>query len=262
MAKKSKKERAQEFLESDDYTKKLLALIPEADRDAVLERLGDGVLRQDDYSRLAQEAQTARQEAETAKALGDKVYQENVKWRADSLAEWEKKQAELAAKESAISTAATSLDPSKFLSKEDAAKLYAQQRQQADGESLAFIEAVDEIKARHFKSFGEFLTTREIVAHARKVGKPVDAAYEDMTRERYTEKAAKDAKAAEQALRDRITQEVKSSLGPAAIYPLDQTDSMGNNTLGGLKPAAAETPKFGVAAAVAAMQRGEVNPRA
>lgn len=259
--KKSKKERAQEVLTSDDYLKKVLQYVPEAEQADLLERLGDHVLMRDDYSRLSDEATQAKTLAEQQKALSDKIYADNLKWKAENEAFLKNKLDELTKKEQALATTsnlAPDFDPSKFLTKEEAAKLTAEARRDVEAQSLALTDAIDSLRARHFKEFGEYLTQGELISHARKIGKPVDQAYEDLTRTRYEEKSKKateDWKAAERA---KIEKEIRSSLGAAAVYPVNNEPT----TLAGIvvnKPGetAQANPKYGVAAAVNAMLSGE-----
>lgn len=257
--KKSKKERAQEVLTSDDYLKKVLEYVPEAERDGVLERLGDHVLMRDDYSRLSDEATQAKTLADQQKALSDKIYADNLKWKADNEKILKDKWEEVQAKEKALATPIEGFDPTKFLTKEEAAKLTADARRDVEAQSLALSDALDAIRARHFKEFGEYLPQGELIAHARKIGKPVDQAYEDLTRERYAKKREQATEQWKKDERVRIEKEVRSSLGAAAVYPVNNEPT----TLAGIQVAkpgeqAAANPNFGVKAAVDAMLRGDL----
>ena len=91
MAKPKAKDAAQKYLEE------LLAKVPEEKRaaakealgvDSVLEDLGEHVLRQDEFSRLAAEAAEA-------KAKADEKYAANTKWYTDSIAEYTRGQVAL-----------------------------------------------------------------------------------------------------------------------------------------------------------------------
>lgn len=261
--KKSKRERGQEVWEANDYLKGLLAQIPDDKRESVLEHLGEHALRQDEFSRLSDEAAQKAKAAEEEKQKAEALRLANEEWRNKSNAWLAEKQKEIADKEAALTTT-QGVDLSKVLTKEEATRLLAQTRQEADAQSLAFIEAVDTIRARHFKEFGEYLTTGELVAHARKVGKPVDAAYDDMTRDRYADKAKKAAEQREKEIYAQAEKDIRSKLGQGMPYPVgNQSDEVGNQTLAGVsasKPgeAPAANPNYGVKAAVQAMLRGDL----
>lgn len=260
--KKSKKERAQEVLTSDEYLKKVLQYVPEAEQGDLLERLGDHVLMRDDYSRLSDEAAAAKRAADEEAAKGKALYESNLKWREDNLKALQAEQQKLEEQKKALATT-SNLDPtfdaSKFLTKEEAAKLTAAARRDVEAQSLALSDALDAIRARHFKEFGEYLPQGELIAHARKIGKPVDQAYEDLTRERYAKKQEQATEQWKKDERARIEKEVRSSLGAAAVYPVSNEPT----TLAGIQVAkpgeqAAANPNFGVKAAVDAMLRGEL----
>lgn len=258
---KTKKERGQEVWDSNEYLKSIIAQIPEDKRDAVLEHLGEHALRQDEFSSLADEAAAKAKEAADAKAAAEKALNENIAWR-DHTNKWlTEKQAELAARESALSTPNGSLDPTKFVTKEEIAKLTTQARSEAQQEALNFGAAVDAIRERHFKKFGEYLPQGDLIAHAQKIGKTIDVAYEDMMAPRFAELAEKQQEQWKKDTREQIEREVRSSLGPGIVYPVNNEPT----TLAGITPAQPnpnQAPQFGKQAAIAAMLRGDVKPQA
>lgn len=244
---KNKRARAQEVLSSDEYLKKVLAAIPEAEQEEILSRLGEHVLRQDEFSRLSDEATTREQQAAAAKQQFESKYGETVAYR-EKLDEWWKEKT----KEAATVSTPTDFDPTKYLTKDEAARAVASARSESEQQGLALTAALTKIGLQHLHTFGEVLDTNALIDHARKIGQPIDRAWEDMTRPQREVKLAEAATAHEAKLRADIEKDIRSKLGPSLVYPQSTEPS----TLAGL--GAADKKDFGIAAAVRAIQSGEV----
>lgn len=250
--KKSKKDRGAEVWSANDFLKNLLEQIPAEQRDSVLEHIGEHVLRHDEFSRLSDEARATQeaaarlqQEAATAKEQYTAAYGEVLQHKT-KLDKWKEEQ------EAAFAGAAPKeIDTTRFVSKDDLARIVAEQRAAAQGESLALTSAVTSIAVRHMKEYGDALDTDALIKHAQTKGLNLATAYADMTAAQREARDEKLAAEKEQKLRETIEREVRSKLGPAALYPVSSESS----ALAGLVPANAA--KFGIDAGAKAIAAGE-----
>ena len=122
---------------------------------------------------FAQPSANERVHSEAAKAAADAKLQEVLAqkgnldtWYAQTVQEVEKIKRESARTPAADPPA---FDASKFLTKEEAQKLTIDARTQIEAQSLALQEAIDDVKSTHFKTFGELLSTRELVDKVRRL---------------------------------------------------------------------------------------------
>jgi len=157
-AKQDRKEAAKEFLSE------VLSMIPEAQRGAVqaaleaepvLDRLGDGVLRQSDHTRLAQEAQKEREAAAQAKAAAEA---EGVRFQTERQKVTEWYQGELAkAAPAAEGGGQQQIDPAQFVSKAELARIVAAAQNQASGNMFAWTKTLVPLYAKHQRDYGKEL---------------------------------------------------------------------------------------------------------
>lgn len=239
-----KKERGQAYL------KDLLSRVPEEKRASVVETLeaneevltflGEGVLRQSDYSRAMD---AAREEKEKA----SKLYEDNINWRAEQKAAADqliRDNATLSAnlKKALAAKATLDLDDDdddgtgsrnhrtpgvEYLSKEDFDKALAERVAQVETQGLSVMSALTKLSTKHIHEFGEPLDTDELLAHATKNKMRLDEAYRDLTRDQAEEKAQKaiDAKieAAREEGRQKAIEEARRN-GSAPPYPIGNTE--------------------------------------
>lgn len=262
MAKKvDRKTAAQEFL------KGILGKVPEDQRkavedalsvDALLEEIGDGVLRQSDYSRLSQEAQQAKDEYDAKQLKAVEVYNGNLEWLkgkqteltdgTKALTELQKAQADLARLRKAVATGdpddddtethrmAPTPDP-KFMEELAAhKKALADTRTELDqvqktGVQLMFI--IDELSERHRDEFGVRLDRQGLLAYATKTGLYLDQAYDGFTSEARQVKTQKELEDKLVKARKEGEEAAISRFKSGPPYPLDASE--GVSTFSGLK---------------------------
>lgn len=257
MAKRNAKTEAQKYLD------KLLAKVPEDKRTAVkealtvddtLEFLGEGVLAQEEFSRLAEEMKKATEEAQAKLDANKKWYNDNLPLlekgaRADVLeAELEKAKKKLEAVVASggdaddLDTAGAKIEErlKGFVSAEQAKKLVEEAQknilltQQQWGIDLA--TTLTDLSAQHLHDYREPLNTRDLIAFAQKNQKSIVDAYGLMTADKAAARAEARAKEERDKLRKEIEAEVRKELKPEGhgLYPAPSNAEP--STLIGLKP--------------------------
>jgi hypothetical protein len=176
---KDRKEAAKE------YGANLLALIKDEgvraavakalEDDSVLDHLGEGVLRQSDYTRLAQEAATAKEQA--AKEAAE------FQSKRTEITDWYKQQLEKASAggdpnpNPNPATAAPAFDPKIYVTKEDVAKIAAGVQAENSRTAFAWAKVITPLYVRHRDLFKEDLDIDALMEFAGKQRLPVDQAY-------------------------------------------------------------------------------------
>jgi hypothetical protein len=252
MARKPPKEAGSDFLSgvlariSDDKKDAVKLLLAD---EAVLEEIGGGVLRQDDYSRHMNELTSWRGEL-------DEWYKTNQ----EALAAFPQLQGRIAELEAARQAAAAeptdppiqtpAVDLSGYMKSEDVAKLLSEREAQA----VALMSRLTTLASHHSHEFKEPLDTDKIVVHARKTGLPVEAAYADMVKER-REKTTAEQRAAELAAAERRgAEKARREMSSPTPYPVGNAEP---TTLSGLNADAGAKAAFGLDAAVRAYHDGQ-----
>jgi hypothetical protein len=170
------------------------SLIADADFAPIVEQIGGGTLRQSEFSKGMDELRQWHKDMSEwwreneGKAKGyDALKAENDRLKAqgavlddDDLDEERRR---------------PTLDPSRFVSKEDFDKAVAQQLQQKEQEFLRFNALSQKLAMNHFKEFGEVLDLDEVISHASETRQQLLPAYSDMVRERREKKQGEDLKA-------------------------------------------------------------------
>lgn len=220
--KKTPVERAKEFLDG------VLAKVPEEQReavrtamsvDAILADIGNGVLRQDEFSRSMDElnrtVEAHTQWYERNKPIVD---------RANAIMERHPEGDSLIDDDPA-------LDPGKERKVADPNALTKEQFDKALGETLAtreqgamlFMAKLSDLQARHYSAFGKFLDTSALVTNPDLYKVGLDGLYEQTYRDDYAKKAqaeldAKLAAAKEAGKQEGIT-EMQAKLAQTGPYP-------------------------------------------
>lgn len=269
MAKPTNKERGQKFLEQ--YADKVLdamGIDPEkraAARTSLLgvdefvESLGRDALRHDEYSR----------EMDAVRAADERVKQtaaQQLAWWNDHqgdvarAAEAQKLEAEVKRLRAAVAdpdgeppvSSPPPIDLTAYVRKDEALKIASDMQTRAAEESLQVFNTISRLGFQHYRDFGQVLDPDELVAHARKLGKPLTDAYADLTREASTTLATKRAADDRAKLRAEVLAEVQKDLGPG--YPVGMHEPGRPSTLAGLK----DPKAYGVEAALDAFGKGEL----
>lgn len=196
------------------------ALFEDAGAAAALEVIGQGVLRQSDYSRQANELKTKETELET--------------WHQSLTGWYEGKQAELAElptlreKVKGLGTpdptdpthrqpAAPVVDPAKYVSKEDFDKTLADTERGAVG----FFSQLNALSLKHYQQFGEILDTDQLLQDKRIVQLGLQGVYAEVHKEQLDQKAAEAAKKAEDAIRaDERAKTLAAAAATQHPYPV------------------------------------------
>jgi hypothetical protein len=280
MAKESKKRDA-----GVEFLKGIVELIPEEKRKAVEESLsqekvldviGDGVLRQSDYSRSMDALKEDQKKAEYEKGRYEELYEKNVAWIEVNKSAIDKYQADLKDRNETIAKlkkrsravdddldlddvdgdptpTPPAIDMSNFVTKEDHDKALAG----LERDALNIIPLVNQLTMRHFKTYGDILDSAELFKHAAKTGLALDRAYDDMTKD--TAKKQQD---------DEITKRIEAAKQEGIAEGLKQGREGGglpyivaNNeprTMDGLE--AEDKSQFGVKAAIDEYYKSQTPP--
>lgn len=252
MPKPNKKDAAKTFLQG------VLEKLPEDKRGAfaaalevedALDYVGDGVLRQADYSRVMNEVAADRQKLDSERAWYNEWYAANQAAIAESVStktQLEKMQEQLRGlqgggePEQKPASAAPTIDTSKFLTKEEAQQLGQQIAMQGWNNT----SAAATLAARHMKEFGDVLDINALAQHAQKTGKNLQDAWSDMHHEQLEAKAKAAEKKREDELRRQIREEERAALlGSQGPYPVPNNSEP--STLAGLSGKG----EYGIAAA-------------
>ena len=271
MAKKQPKDEAAKYLEG------VLAKVPEDKRaavrealgvDAILEDLGAHILRQEDYSKLANEAEEAKKQT-------DAKYKENVDWykvNLPKLAEGEalaKERDDLKAKleaaaqanagdpdEDTISAALKKVGERGYLTRAEAEKTLAQTLAQRESDFVGFSLALNNISMQHYVDYKEKLDTVKLVKLAREAGKSLDVTYAEMSADLREAKQEATAKEHEAALEKKIREKLVTEMSARGPYPTpDSSEDI--SPLSGMGKKG--KPEYGVEAAVALFNSGQLS---
>lgn len=247
MAKPNKKDAAKEFLAG------IFAKIPEDKRqsiqevlevDDVLDIVGDGVLRQSEFSRRMDELSNKLKEA-------DGKYSANVEWyeaNKDALETALAAQEKLAALEAGGGNGnggGTSPDLSGYVKQDDIAKLIAARETQA----LGLMSVMNNITAKHSHEFKEPLDTLPVIKLAQEQGLDYVTAYDRMVAPRREERVKKEQEDALKAAKEEGRQAAIREFN-SVPYPVGNEEP---STLAGLS--AKPEQKFGLAAAIDDLHR-------
>ena len=263
MAKKAPKEVASSYLDE------ILSKVPEDKRgtvkealaaDPILEDLGAHILRQEEFSRLSNEAAAEKRKAE-------EKYTANMSW-------WEQAQAELAAgneakskltklekqlaegRTEAASTSGINLD--EYVKRDEAIKTMRAELAARDQNFVAIVADMGKIVAQHSRDYPKDpLNIDDVVKLAQEKKVTLSQAYAEYSHDYRERKQEADQKAEAEALRKKIEAEVRAELSARGPYPMPDS-SEGVSPLAGLKKGNGADAEYGVAAAVAAYNRGEV----
>lgn len=175
----------------------ILAHVPEAERgkaETELEALEKGTLRQEDYSKLANEATAAKQKF-------DDLYTKNTEW-------YESRQADLAELDTlraapkptpAVPDPTKPVVPPSGFTKEEVLKLFDTTERGA----VAFIAEANALTLKHFKEFGDILNVSDLLTDKRVQQIGLQGVYAD----RFKEQIAAKVKAADDARAETLRKE-------------------------------------------------------
>lgn len=217
---------------------KRAALLADLSKDDVLDALGDGVLRQQDYGKQTNEIAQARVALDNERALLET-------WRGNNVPVIEEYMERKEAFEAWKAAGGRPGDPGappkpaelppeilKRLAKVEELEKTVQNLNVLAGDVPAFSATLVSLSRRHEKSLGEELDHMALFEHAKKLNTNIKTAYDDMFKDRYAEreKTARDEelKAAEQRGREAALREHRSQL-PHVV------DTQEPSTLSGLK---------------------------
>lgn len=225
MAGKTAADRAKEFLDG------VLAHVPEANRASITEALtqealaalGQGVLRQDEFSRAKDDLARQRTELEQQIAANTDWYNEN-KPKVDRALEILAAGGDPDLDPSLDPEPRKPTMPAKPAAQpgltEDALR---QTIASSEKGAIQFFAMLDHLKARHFKAFGELLDTKDLLDNPELTQVGLPALYEKTYGERYQAKAQAeiDAKIAEAEARGKAAgiAEIQAKLGAQGPFP-------------------------------------------
>lgn len=257
--------------EGKKYREELLKLIPEEKRAAVAEvlaleqvedHLGEHVMMRSDYSKKLDEVRDASLKVNKYNESLTDWYSQNQNALTEAARLKEENELLKAGKLAPAGNGTTTTEDDdasaslkkiseNFVSKADAQKLLDQRLQQQASDLIGASTAVTKIAMQHYANFGEQLDPDQVIQHALKSKKPLDAAYSELFKERYEEKAAKAAeerdKKREAELREKIEAEIRAK-NPGLPYQVSMDAGLSPilETLGKKK----EQSDSGVGAAV------------
>jgi hypothetical protein len=211
------------------FLAEVLAKLPEAERakaqevfagaaaEAALVALGEGALRQSDYSRASNEIRQKEAEVDTYKGQLDTWFAE----KKPILEEVEVLRAKVAGQPPVVPPvvppAAPAFDPSKFVSPEALTKtLEATERG-----ALQFIIESNKLAQQHFKDFGEPLDLAPLVQHKQVQQLGLDGVYRLVHAEQIATRATAAADAAREAIRKEEREKLQAEMARAQTpYPV------------------------------------------
>lgn len=271
MAKPKAKEYAQKFVDE------IMAMIPEDARqiakdkvfsELVLENIGEHILRQSDYDRLAQEAAAA-------KAQADGKYESNKQWYEKSLVDIAKGSAAIQELERIKATqgaggtqtagAATDvasleeqLKRAKVVTQDDAQRMLTAvntNRNQDQLQTIDFATTLNDLTMQHYIDYKEKLDPRALVRYAAEKQKPLPVAYAEMTAEKHSAKVEADKKSDLERLEKEIRAKIASENSARGPYPIAGS-SEGTSPLSGLtKDTIAQKKNSAIETAIKEMER-------
>lgn len=201
--------------------------------DAALEELGKAALRQDDYSRKMNETQALRTQTEE--------WRKNLAgWDADKKAEYDRKLADIAAREAALgapagspgSPAAPAIDTSKFVSVETLNQKVAEVQAAAISYATNYGAYIPQLVVRHLQDYNEVLDTGKLIEHCRATGQSMDkGGYDSFVQDK---RAAKAQAASEQALKEAEDRGFRRAQQESVNLPYVSSGAEPGGTLAGL----------------------------
>lgn len=261
MPKKTKKERAQEIFNSDDFLKGVLEKVPEDQRDAALEKLGDYMLKQDEFNRYMDEVREKESQTDAYKKELDDWYAANlraIEKGAEILRAGSEEEEEVETpkpKPGAVQTPQVAMPDLKgYVKKEEVERILSQKQLEIEQRGAALVGFLTKLGNQHRRDFKEDLDPEALYAHAAKIrAANLQVAYDDMVKERAVqlaeERKAEERKQIEKEVREKLLKEHSSEL-PYSV-PMSEPSA-----LDGLRAKTKETPSFGVQAAVDEYYRG------
>jgi len=213
-----KRESGQQIIQS------VLQLIPEAQRSlvegalneastqaAVADLLGEGVLRQSDYSRQLDEARRVKQEAEVWHRNLESWYGE----QKSKLAEYDALKAAAEGGNGGHVPPAEPKLPDNLLTTDDFRKQLASR----DAEWAGFLAVHNQLSFKHFQQFGEPLDVAAVMKEAQQHGVAFDQAYSRVYSEKIQAFEHQKAQQGEAELRKKIEAEVRQQFAAKPPYP-------------------------------------------
>jgi hypothetical protein len=197
-----------------------------------LEELGKATLRQDEFSRKMNETQQLRSQTEEWRNRLST-------WDAEKKAEYDRKEAELAAARAALqgsgspapgqpAAAQPAIDTSRFVSAD------VLERKVAEAISYAtnYGAFITPLVVQHLKDFDEVLDTGKLIEHCRVTGKPIDqGGYESFVKDK---RDARARSANEQALKEAEERGFRRAQQESVNLPYVSSGAEPGGTLSGL----------------------------
>ena len=254
----AKKKQEDKKAQAAEFVKSVLAEISEDQRETVKEALendkvlgliGDGVLRQSEFSRGMDELTTRNTEVEAQLAKSDTIFKDNVQWRADN----EQGVAVLKAENERLKKALAvgdgvgdpdpegdpsppGFDSSRFVSKEDFDKAVNDRIAGVERDGVKLMSVMTRLTTQHLKEFDEVLDTDALIAHANEKKLHIDTAYDDFIKDRVEEKRQKEFDEKIEAAKKEARVEAFKEAN-AVPYLVDSSEP---STLDGLKKSGKE----------------------
>jgi hypothetical protein len=249
-----------------EFLKGILDKIPEEKRqaieealkaDEIVDHIGDGALRQSDYSRAMDETREQQKVAEAEKAKYTELYDNNVQWLTDQKAGIVDMQSRLKDRDDELARLRKAgddgdfgedtppIDVSKFVSKAEFDAAVDKRVAGLERDAMTIIPLLNQISLRHFKTYGEVLDGQELFKHAQTVGLPLAQAYEDMTKDLAAKQQTDEIEAKLEAARKEGFNEAmaKAREGGGLPYPVTNNEPTTMDGLG-------KEGEFGVEAAL------------
>lgn len=198
MTKRSKKTAATALLQDvlGEHYEAVLAAMPEEQREAMVDAIGAGTLRQDESSRLADEAVAKSKAADERQAAADAKLEETKAWHGQINTWWvteqeniKKSRDEVARMRAAsggdndnddddtdrkTTPAAPVTVPEGYVKKEEMDQALVNVQAGIARQGVTLVGALQDQQEAHRAEFGEPLNMRELIAHCEKVNRPID----------------------------------------------------------------------------------------
>lgn len=234
--------------EGQKYIDSVLALVPEAQRAAVkealstetvLDHVGEHVMLRSDYSRAQDHLREQANAVLNYKGQLDTWYSNIGQELARGSAALQRlEQLKTTPGDEPPQTPPSQPPAPASLRQEDVDKLLQDRIGQTEQQTLGLVAYITSLAQAHYARYSEALDVGNLIADARKQGRPLPAVYEERTREKREALEKKEATAAREKLREEVRAEVLAEVrkGGHGAYPLPGADSDPNVTLSGLAP--------------------------
>ena len=262
-----------------EHLEAALAVIPEDKREATLDALGAGVLRQSDYSRLADEATATKKAADEIAATAEKRFEEAEKWQTQ-LNTWfgeqqvvnQKLREGIEAQRPAVPagggsdidpdddpngrpiTPVAPVIPEGYVKREELETAIGNIQAGIARQGATLVGALHDMHLTHVREFGDDFLDKELFDHCEKIGRPADqGGYDSFVMELRKTKSETDRKQEVEDAEKRGEERAIERLSSGTPYPVGGAPAFDGGTLRHLGKD--KGPEVGVDAAVRSVMK-------